>query len=715
MALISPILDDRSYDQLREELLRRIPVYTSEWTDFNESDPGIALLELFAYLGESVLYRFNQIPDTTKLEFLRLLGLQVRPAQPAAVLLAATTDLAAGVQIPQGVPVTAGSVPFETVAETYVWPLDCVGIGKVPAPASDGSRNEEDRRKDAKARVALSAAAAADFYATTQLPADPTAPGAPVIDVASTVDHFFWLAVMRRPKTDVKALAHRSLFVGLAFDEQIDLPFALQPLAGSGATEAFGSDLLTVDPPAMLWQLWQGPDQGFAEMDVGDDTTRGLTTSGVVELLLPGELPAFDPTARTSGDANNPPPMTDEKQAQNVIAWIRVSRPKTAHINDAIGRIRWVGLNATRAEQARTAKPELLGTGTGDADQRYALTQHPVLPNTTALQVEEPGGWQDWQEVDSFVASGPEDRHFNVDYGAGAVLFGGQRVPQLGERIRTLHYRYGGGLAGNAAAGAVNSITIGAVKITNPLPAAGGADAAGTDEALEAIPAQLHRRDRAVVADDFTELALEVTGIKRADTLQFFHPDTPAVEAAGVVSVIIFPTQDLRTPDAPTPDRGLLRRVAKYLDARRLVTTELYVIPPSYRPLVVSVGLAVRAGYQVDAVRRWVEQILRQYLAPVPPFGPDGAGWPMGGAVRRAELESVVVQVEGIDYVTGLIIAVPNSSGYTEVTTQLELNKWEVPQLVDVAVVSGDPLKPGSGYEPAPPPGPLVPLPPDVC
>ena len=45
------------------ERVRRIPVYTNEWTDHNETDPGIALLELFAYLGESVLYRFNQIPE----------------------------------------------------------------------------------------------------------------------------------------------------------------------------------------------------------------------------------------------------------------------------------------------------------------------------------------------------------------------------------------------------------------------------------------------------------------------------------------------------------------------------------------------------------------------------------------------------------------------------------------------------------------------------
>ena len=65
MPLPSPILDDRSYQQLRDELIRRIPVYAPEWTDRNPSDPGITLIELFAFLGENLLYRFNQIPDAT--------------------------------------------------------------------------------------------------------------------------------------------------------------------------------------------------------------------------------------------------------------------------------------------------------------------------------------------------------------------------------------------------------------------------------------------------------------------------------------------------------------------------------------------------------------------------------------------------------------------------------------------------------------------------
>jgi len=715
MALISPILDDRSYAELREELLRRIPVYTPEWTDHNESDPGIALLELFAYLGESVLYRFNQIPDTTKIEFLRLLGVRPRPAVAATALLAATTDLPAGVPIPAGTEVRAGSVVFSATGATQAWPLDVVAVGKTPAPpVAAGDRAEADRRADALARAGLADTDPATFYATTAVPPDPLAAGAVPLDVDGTVDHSLWIAVLRKKATDLTALGGRSLFVGIAFDEQVQRPFALQALDAAGAGR-FGSPGLTADPPPMLWRLWNGIDAGFTPLDIGDDTTRGLVTTGVVEVLLPRQLPEIDVTAVSPGDAGNPPPLDDSDQAGKVVTWIQVSRPQTDHLNDGIAPVSWVGLNAVGAENARTAKPELLGSGTGDPDQAYPLTQHPVLAGSTRLQVEESGAWQDWTEVDTYVVSGADDRHYAVDHEAGVIHFGGLKVPQLGERIRVQSYRYGGGLAGNVPAGALSAISVGAVKVANPLPAAGGADAASLTEALDEIPADVHRRDRAVVADDFRDLAVQVTGVGRAETLPLLHPDTPAVPAAGVVSVLVFPTFDLTSPDAPLPGLGLLHRVAGYLDARRLVTTELYVIPPTYVPVVVSIGLAVRTGYQVDAVRRWVDTILRQYLAALPPFGPDGTGWPLGRAVRIAELEAVAVQVEGVEYVTGSALGVPDGSGGFVQVDVVALERWEVPQLVDLAVVAGQPLPIGAPYQPAAPAGTLVPLPPDVC
>ena len=574
-------------------------------------------------------------------------------------------------------------------------------------------------------RQGLAPQQAATFYVTTQLAADPNDPDAVPLDVSTTLDHLLWIAVLRTKTTDLALLRDQSLFVGLGFDEAVDRPFDLRRLA-PGQANAFHSDGLTSAPPPMVWQLWNGPDRDATTLSVGSDTTRGLVTSGVVELLMPHQLPDLAALPPGSGDATSPPPLADAKQAGDVVAWISVGRPKADHLNDAIRKVRWVGLNAAPVVQSRVAGPELLGTGTGDASQRYPLAQlrtqgaappdgTTVLPGTTVLQVEEPDGWHTWQEVDSFVVSRATDRHYVVDYTGGAIEFGDVRVPQLGERIRTLNYEYCAGTAGNVPAGAIKGLAdVGGAKVANPLPAAGGMDAASLTDALDSIPAEIHRRDRAVIAADFGDLAREVTGVARAEPLPLLHPDSPAIPAAGVVSVVIFPAEDLTDPQAPLPGLDLLRQVAQYLDERRLVTTELYVIPPTYRPIAVAIGLAVRSGYQVDAVRRWVDQLLHQYLAPLPPFGPDGAGWPIGRAVRRAELEAVVVQVEGVEYATGLTLALDDNGTYTKVDEVVVLDPWQVPRLTAFTVVAGDPLKPGEGYEPAPP-GSLVPLPPDVC
>jgi Baseplate J-like protein len=716
MALISPILDNRSYDQLRDELIKRITVYAPEWTDQNESDPGIALLELFAYLGESMLFQFNQIPDTTRLAFLRLLGVQPRLAATAQVMLAVTTELADGVQILQGSEAKAGSVSFETSDEVYVWPLDSVAAGKQAAP-TPANQADQDRREDALARVGLSPSADATFYTTVEVPADPMAPDPGPLDVSTTIDQALWIALLGKPTTDLSKLAAKTLFVGVGFDQTVPADFDLQQIGPNGSVP-YAAANLGATPPAMLWQIWNGPQQTdnstptLTALDVLGDTTGGMVSTGVVKLQLPKTLPSIEVSQPPPGDAGSPPPLTDQTKASQVVAWLQVSRPDGE--NNAIHRVNWVGLNAVGADQALTVSAaELLGTGTGDADQQYTLTKQPVLPGTVRLQVEGADGWQDWTEVDSFVRGGPDDLYFSVDYSSGIVQFGSGGVPQIGERIRVLSYRYGGGAAGNVGAGSITSITgASGVKVANPMPAAGGADPATLTDAMDQIPADVHRQDRAVVANDFRDLAMQAGPVGRAEVLPLLHPDTPDVNAAGVISVVVFPQEDLRDPAAPLPDHALLRQVAGYLDDRRLVTTELYVIPPTYKPILLSVGVQVRDGYQVDAVRRWVELILRQYLGPLPPYGPDGGGWPLGRTVRRAELEAIAVQVDGVDYLVGLQLAESPSTAPLELVT---LQRWEVPNVVDLTVVAGPPLPLGVPVQSQPPTTTPVPLPPDVC
>src|SRR3954464_10524238 len=86
-------LDDRRFEELVAEARRRIPVYTPEWTDHNESDPGITLMQLFAWLEEMILWRMNRVPRKNFLKFLELVGLELRPPAPAHAEL--TFELAA--------------------------------------------------------------------------------------------------------------------------------------------------------------------------------------------------------------------------------------------------------------------------------------------------------------------------------------------------------------------------------------------------------------------------------------------------------------------------------------------------------------------------------------------------------------------------------------------------------------------------------------------
>jgi hypothetical protein len=77
-----PNLDDQPYADLAREARARIPSLVPSWTDHNESDPGIVLVELFAWLTEMLNYQINQVPDESYWAFLALLGAEIPPAPP---------------------------------------------------------------------------------------------------------------------------------------------------------------------------------------------------------------------------------------------------------------------------------------------------------------------------------------------------------------------------------------------------------------------------------------------------------------------------------------------------------------------------------------------------------------------------------------------------------------------------------------------------------
>lgn len=108
MALKSPNLDDRNFQQLVDEAKRIIVNQCPEWTDLTPGDPGIVILELFAHLTETMIYRLNRLPEKAYVEFLRLIGVKLSPPSAASVKLRFTLSKAQdnSLEIPRGTRVT---------------------------------------------------------------------------------------------------------------------------------------------------------------------------------------------------------------------------------------------------------------------------------------------------------------------------------------------------------------------------------------------------------------------------------------------------------------------------------------------------------------------------------------------------------------------------------------------------------------------------------
>ncbi|HEX2726168.1 MAG TPA: putative baseplate assembly protein, partial [Beijerinckiaceae bacterium] len=578
-----PSLADRSFDDLVDDMLRRIPAHTPEWTNPRLGDPGRTLIELFAWLADALLYRANLIPERQRLVFLKLLGLPLKPAQPARTVVSlafAQPELRAAAALMPGGRI-AGPVPFETLAETTVLPVSADAYVKRALTDQESTRAGEVIQ--GLARVHRLAARPKGYETTPVFEGGTAVPGG--IDVfGGSADRALWLALLaplaarpeEQPATNIQVRAALGggdsgaaalLSVGIvpalatpALFEEVG-PRARVPVVWEITTRGRGpqeTDYLTLEPLA------------------GSDSTAGLARAGTLRLPLPDESLIWAPSNDVgenprAGVGDSPPRLDDAAKAARLIAWLRL-RPAPGQSVSQL-RLTWIGVNAVEVDQRVTLSGRVLGVSTGAPDQEFQLPTGSVDGATLAMEVEEPGrGYQRWQPVDDLGAIHPdpnvarEAAVYELDAAAGVVRFGDGvrgRVPEREMRIRLAFGRFGGGRLGNVAAGSLAELSALAVaggnappiKVSQPLAAGGGEDAETLAQAERRIPSYLRHHDRAVTAEDYRSLAFETPGINvgRVEVLPRFKPRERRFEVPGVVSVMGLPLQPLSRAPNPRP------------------------------------------------------------------------------------------------------------------------------------------------------------------
>ncbi|HEY6058436.1 MAG TPA: putative baseplate assembly protein [Candidatus Limnocylindrales bacterium] len=606
MVLPVPNLDDRRFQDLVDDAKRLVAQKCPGWTDHNVSDPGVTLIETFAWMTDQLLYRLNRVPDRIYVKFLDLIGVTLFPptAARAEVTFWLTAPQPETVTIPTGTQVatmrteTEEAIVFATTRDLPIVTCALANVGSM----TDGTTFRD---------------------------------GAPALERASGFECFD-----KVPKPD------DALYVGLT--EAV--PSCAVRLRFRCEIEGVG-----VDPnrPPLAWEAWNGDAWSACEVDT--DETGGLNRDGDVIIHVPPSHTASVVSKRRAGWVRARVVATEQDQpAYSASPTIRALEASTAG-----GTVETVNAELVEVED--------LGFAEGVPGQVFRLQRGPVVPGDQPpiLEVSEDEGWEEWTLVNDFATSGPSDRQFTLDMSAGEVRLGpGVRiadgsfrsygaVPAKGARLRLRGYRTGGGLRGNVAGRALRILKSSipyVARVENRRPARGGVDGERIDDAKIRGPLLLRTRGRAVTTEDFETLAREAAPeVARIRAV-------PAGEGAeaGAVRVLVVPSAEgeagrLRFEQLVPPEETL-QQITDRLEECRVIGTRVQVEPPVYRGVTVVARLRARPRTNPSRLQAAALEALNRYLHPIV-GGPDRTGWPFGRPVNIGEIFAVLQGLRGTEIV----------------------------------------------------------------
>jgi len=626
MALTTRNLDDRTFQDLVDEAKKKIALYCPEWTDHNVSDPGVTLIELFAWMVETTLYRLNQVPDKHYVKLMELLGIRLQ--EPRASRVPITFWLSApqpeAVRVPAGV--QASTARVEGI-EPVVFTTDAELVIQVPTLAHIVTRKGGQYTPVNLRRLTK------EFRTFSNVP---------------QVGDALYLGFERPLDNHI---------LGIDLD----------------CVRARGKGVIPEYPP-LAYQVWC--DGGWQEAELEQDGTGGLNWSGQIKVHLPDGM-----AARTIPGATPPGRGLDA-----TAYWVRIRVVEHAQDQEPyeaspevrnVGAVSWGG--TVWATHATAVRHEILGRSDGSPGQVFQLERPPILERREGETVQvwnaDTETWIDWQEVEDFGGSGPEDLHFTCDGVSGEARFGPAlrqpdgtihrygAIPPRGAEIRFSTYRHGGGTAGNVRPGTITELRAPIPyvdRVVNRRPASGGVDAESLEDAKLRAPHVLRTRRRAVTTADFEHLVSQE--VARVRCLQASLPGADGRPGPGQIYILVVPRlpEHLTTGYIPAGQLELAddlrRRIEDYLDDHRLLTAQLTVRTPDYKRVSVTVDVNARAEIEPRRLEQAVAARLEAFLNPFI-GGLEGKGWPFGRDLYLSDLYACIQAVEGVEYIKDLQIS----------------------------------------------------------
>jgi len=303
--------------------------------------------------------------------------------------------------------------------------------------------------------------------------------------------------------------------------------------------------------------------------------------------------------------------------------------------------IKNIYLNTIEVEQSKKIIETKVSTG--ESSQQLILTTPYILDNNVQeISIQTENHQQEtkaWRRVNSLYNSIEEDRDFIYDNTTQTITFGdgehGKVVPYK-EHI-SIHYYLTDGEQG-IVPHRIDDWNIQGLSFYNPQSVEGGKNIPNYKERFSSIVESWKKPSQAVTLKDYEILAKMTTGLRVARAKALANKEN------NLITIMVVPYS--RTNHA-MPDDFFCQRICRFLDAKRLITTRIDVIKPSYTKVGISLEIQAHINFDEESIRLSIITALDEYLHPLK-GGDNKEGWEFGRGIYYSDIYALIESIMGV-------------------------------------------------------------------
>lgn len=673
-------LNNRSLEDILDEAKKQIMYISTEWTDYQEADPGITLIELFAWLKHVQHEYLSRMSEGVRRKFLDLLDVVMYKNRGSEALVE-VSGIEKNVKVPARTQWRFGNVTFENLNHHTLINSKIISVNF----ENPEFPSQTEYYKFDKSRI---------FYI-----------------FGKDIDRKNDKNAIRCFTMNFDSALPSNSEINLYFSVYVSHDLNRNPISNSDKFEKMAD---------VKWEYYGVQDgiTGWHQIDIVRDDTFNFLFSGIVKMKFKGEMIPINEEYKIRStlvyDEYDFPPRIDGiftnvfkvcqnfTKCENVVikkSDIKVDRTFDLFNNVAIygkshvyykkhgGWIEtdlavlksdiengvltvdvdniWDKLKAFGHDDEvlmviscdESIKDNLcLGSGTGMSGQSVKINAKDILDRDFEIMISEKVEGEEvfykWKSVDDFFSSGKYDRHFVVDKNNGLLAFGDHEhgmAPRIGvQNIRLCSLRYTMGENSNTKEGMISSVVsknknLQNAKIKQITPASGGRDSETLEHAESRAADLFSRPGRAVTKKDYEDIVKKTPGLmfSNVKVLPNYMPGED-IQTQNCVTIAVRWNRKVGLTLPKSFEKNIMNQIDKY----RLLNTKVKIVSPVYIGLVISGEIVVDSSYREN--EQFIEKEVKRFV--------KGMNKELGQTLHFGDLFGMIDRLKYVSYLDKLRI-----------------------------------------------------------